>query len=268
MISFPHAKINLGLSILSKRPDGYHDLETIFYPLPLRDALEINSARETRLVIAGLQLPEDSDKNLILKAYALLKKKYPQISPLEIHLYKSIPIGAGMGGGSSDATGMLGMMSRFFSLPLTSDELFSYALELGSDCPFFLQDAPCLARGRGERLEPISLDLSDYLLLLIHPETKVNTAWAFSKIKPTKPAVSLMEIIHQPVGHWVATLHNDFERPVFEEFPFLRTIKEKLYSAGALFASLTGSGSTLFGIFSKGSLPDLLVDHATFTQIR
>jgi 4-diphosphocytidyl-2-C-methyl-D-erythritol kinase len=267
MISFPHAKINLGLSILSKRPDGYHDLETIFYPLPLRDVLEINKARETRLVTAGLKLPEDSDKNLILKTYALLKKKYPQISPLEIHLYKSIPIGAGMGGGSSDAAGMLRTMSRFFSLPLSSDELFSYALELGSDCPFFLQDAPCLARGRGERLEPVSLDLSGYSFLLIHPETKINTAWAFSKIKPTKPEVPLMEVIHQPMHRWAAALHNDFERPVFEEFPFLRTIKEKLYSAGALFASLTGSGSTLYGIFSKGPLPDLRIDHATYTQI-
>jgi 4-diphosphocytidyl-2-C-methyl-D-erythritol kinase len=267
MISFPHAKINLGLSILSKRPDGFHDLETIFYPLPLRDVLEINTGRETRLVTAGLTLPESSDKNLILKAYGLLKKKYPQISPLEVHLYKSIPFGAGMGGGSSDAAAMLRIMTRFFSLPLSSDELFSYALELGSDCPFFLQDAPCLASGRGERLEPVSLDLSGYSFLLIHPQIKINTAWAYSKIKPARPVAPLTEVIHQPIGSWAATLHNDFERPVFEEFPFLKTIKEKLYSAGALFASMTGSGSTLYGIFSKGGLPDLQVDHATYSRI-
>lgn len=267
MISFPHAKINLGLSILSKRSDGFHNLKTIFYPVPKRDVIEITAARETRFIASGLPVPGHATSNLILRAFDLLKKNYPQVSSLEIRLYKSIPVGAGMGGGSSDAAHILRMVSRFFSLPLSAEELAGYALELGSDCPFFLQDAPCLASGRGEILKPVSLDLSGYSFLLIHPDTKIDTAWAYAQIKPALPAVDLEDILQQPVKNWPDMLYNDFEPPVFAAFPFLKTIKEQLYAAGAHYASMTGSGSTIFGIFPKDSLPDLKIDKAVSSRI-
>jgi 4-diphosphocytidyl-2-C-methyl-D-erythritol kinase len=267
MIAFPRSKINLGLSIVSKRPDGFHNLETVFYPLPKRDVLEIIPARTTCLFSSGLPIPGDSGQNLILKAFYLLQKIFPQILPLEVLLYKAIPIGSGMGGGSSDAAEMLRMLSGFFSLPISADGLTKHALALGSDCPFFLQESACLASGRGEILEPISLDLTGYSLLLVHPAIKIDTAWAFSKINPVRSANNLKEIINRPVDTWPGILRNDFEGPVFGELPFLKTIKEQLYSSGALYASMTGSGSTIFGIFPKGNLPDFVIDGTNCTRI-
>jgi 4-diphosphocytidyl-2-C-methyl-D-erythritol kinase len=268
MISFPHAKINLGLSIISKRSDGFHNLETVFYPLPLHEALEIIPSEDNRFFQTGLQLPHSKDDNLVKVAYQILKKKYPHIASLEIHLHKSIPVGAGLGGGSSDAAGILIMINNLFDLRIPEKEMKDYALRLGSDCPFFMQNSPCIARGRGEILEPISIDLSAYSILLVHPEISIETSWAYSKVKPRLPEIDLKESILQPVENWVNTIHNDFEMPVFEVYPVLRKIKEKLYASGALYAVMTGSGSTIFGIFRKSELPvSFEVENASQTRI-
>ncbi len=268
MIAFPHAKINLGLSVISKRPDGFHDLETIFYPLPLHDVLEIIPSDETRFFPTGLSIPGNTDDNIVLRAYRLLKEKYARIGCLDIHLHKTIPMGAGMGGGSSDAAGMVQLLNRFFELKLTNSDLIDFALKLGSDCPFFMHNGPCFATGRGEKLAPFTLDLSGYSFLLIHPEIKIDTAWAFSQIKPFPPLLDLKENIRLPISGWRKAVHNDFEKIVFDAHPSLSYIKEKLYTAGALFASMTGSGSTIFGIFEKSSLPEISFEDSYQTFIR
>jgi 4-diphosphocytidyl-2-C-methyl-D-erythritol kinase len=268
MIVFPHAKINLGLSIISKRPDGFHNLETIFYPVPLRDALEIVLSDKSLFLQTGLKIPGKQDDNLVLKAYHLLEKHYPRIKPLEIHLHKVIQQGAGMGGGSSDAAETLDLINRFFNLKISSGILSAYALELGSDCPFFLQSTPCFATGRGEILEPVTLDISNYSLLLVHPDIRIHTAWAFSKIKPSLPKYNLKHSISKPVKDWMYTISNDFELPVFEVHPQLGMIKSRLYDAGAIYASMTGSGSTIYGIFEKSVIPEITFENATQTVIR
>jgi 4-diphosphocytidyl-2-C-methyl-D-erythritol kinase len=267
MIAFPHAKINLGLSIVRKRTDGFHDLETVFYPIPVRDALEIIHSTENIFSSSGLPISGNEKDNLVLKAYYLLKQRYPQISPLEIHLLKAIPMGAGLGGGSSDAAALIRLVQQLFNISMTTKELFSLAMELGSDCPFFMQNSPCFATGRGEILEPVTLDLSAYSLLLIHPELKIETAWAYSRIIPASPLHNLKEIILQPVSQWQTCMSNDFEKPVFAQYPELKQNKDQLYTAGALYAAMTGSGSTIFGIFEKGTLPDSVVENARQTVI-
>jgi 4-diphosphocytidyl-2-C-methyl-D-erythritol kinase len=267
MICFPNAKINLGLSVVSKRPDGFHNLETIFYPLLIRDVLELIPSQNTELITTGLAVPGDQNNNLVVKAYEKMKTLYPQTGALEIHLHKAIPMGAGLGGGSSDAAAMIIIINRLFKLHLSDDELMKRASELGSDCPFFMQNHPCFASGRGEMLESMDLDLSRYSFLFIHPEIKIETAWAFSNIEPKSPEYDLKKFILQPIETWRETIRNDFEIPVFREYPQLKKIKENLYSAGALYASMTGSGSTVFGIFRKNEIPKMMSDHTTQTQI-
>ena len=268
MISFPHAKINLGLSIVSKRPDGFHNLETIFYPLPIHDILEIIPSENTNFISTGSTIPGDNEKNLVLRAYKKIKEKYPRTGASEIHLHKAIPIGAGLGGGSSDAAETISMIDHLFNLQIPRDELMKFALDLGSDCPFFMQTLPCFASGRGEIFEPLNLDLSEYSFLLVHPVIKIDTAWAFSKINPDGTRTrDLKKCISQPIETWTGNLFNDFEIPVFRKYPALQEIKEKLYSAGALYASMTGSGSTIFGIFPKNSLPDIIISNARQTKI-
>jgi 4-diphosphocytidyl-2-C-methyl-D-erythritol kinase len=255
MIGFPHAKINLGLSVISKRADGFHDLETVFYPVPFRDILEFIPAPVTSLISSGLFVAGEPKDNLVIRAYALLKTYYPGITALTIHLYKSIPAGAGLGGGSSDAAFMLNLLNEYFRLNISTEKLTAFALELGSDCPFFLQSSPCFAGGRGEKLEPVALDLSGYSILLIQPETHISTAWAFSRIKPGIPEFRIREVITAPLSQWRNRLRNDFEIPVFQQYPELKKIKARLYEAGAIYASLTGSGSGLYGIFPKNEIP-------------
>jgi 4-diphosphocytidyl-2-C-methyl-D-erythritol kinase len=267
MIAFPHAKINLGLNVISKRPDGFHNLETVFYPLPLNDVLEIVAAKKTWLFPSGLDIHGEISDNLVLRAYHLLQKKYSKVGGLEIYLHKAIPLGAGLGGGSADAAKTLQLVNGFFELNIPKETLAEYALELGSDCPFFLQSDPCFATGRGEILEPVKLDLSGYSFLLIHPGVHVNTTRAFSGIKPVKPTHDLKKSILQPISEWKTNVHNIFEISLFEDHPFLRQIKEKLYESGALYASMTGSGSTLYGIFPKGALPELRLDGTSQTHI-
>jgi len=257
LIVFPNCKINLGLNILRKRPDNYHDIETVFYPVDLKDALEIvaNENNKNQFTVTGLPVG-DFENNLCSKAYNLLKKDYPSLPSIKIHLHKAIPIGAGLGGGSADAAFTLQILKEKFLTKLTVAQLRDYALQLGSDCPFFLYNKPCLASGRGELLKVLDIDLSSYKIMIVNPGIQINTAWAFSKIKPAMPPTSIREIITQPVETWESNLVNDFEIPIFENYPEIKKIKSTLYKAGAVYASLSGSGSTMFGIFNKtSSLP-------------
>jgi 4-diphosphocytidyl-2-C-methyl-D-erythritol kinase len=278
MVFFPNCKINLGLRILRRREDGYHDLETVFYPLPLKDALEIIPSDELRFMAAGIPIPGEAADNLCLKAWHLLKKDFPDLPPVHIHLLKHIPIGAGLGGGSADAAAMLLLLNKQFQLGLDTDKLLEHAARLGSDCPFFILNKPCLAGGRGERLEPIALDLSGYAFVLVAPGVHISTAQAFALCTPEEsgapkkkergaPGVarirsgqSIKEIIAQPIDTWARELWNDFEEPVLGRYPSLRPIKEQLYAAGAIYAAMTGSGSSFFGIFKKDSIPSLIFD--------
>lgn len=251
MIQFPNCKINLGLSIIAKRADGYHELETIFYPIAVSDALEILPADKLILTQSGIAVPGDPEKNLCLKAYHLLKKDFPQLPPVQIHLHKNIPMGAGLGGGSSDGSFALMILNNQFSLGLSNQQLIDYASQLGSDCPFFIYNKACHAKGRGEILTPIDLDLSNYQFVLAHPGKHISTAWAFQQLTPNTKSESIQSIIEKPISDWKNCLINDFESPVFKAEPTLSQIKEQLYQLGAIYASMSGSGSSLFGIFPK-----------------
>lgn len=258
MIAFPNSKINLGLSVLHKRGDGYHDLETIFYPLPLTDALEIIEDRKSsknplpHFTSSGLPIAGNPDSNLCVKAYRLLKKDFPHLPSLQIHLHKVIPSGAGLGGGSADAAFTLKLINILGKLGLTDTKMMQYASELGSDCPFFIFNKPCFAKGRGEVLEEITLDLSKYRIVIVNPEIHVDTGRAFLDIRPAKTTRSLKEIIKGPVERWKDELFNDFEKVIFPQHRRIVDIKDQLYKKGALFASMSGSGSTVFGIFTPG----------------
>jgi 4-diphosphocytidyl-2-C-methyl-D-erythritol kinase len=252
MIAFPNCKINLGLNIIAKRSDGYHDLETVFYPLPLKDIAELIAAdKETQFSVSGLKVKGTTEENLCFKAYGLLKKDFPQLPPVKMHLHKVIPMGAGLGGGSADGAFTISLINKKFNLGLSDDKLSQYAMQLGSDCPFFIKNKPCFATGRGEILEQIDLDLSAYKIVVVHPSIHINTAWAFSVINPKSPIKSIREIIKQPVSSWKNELRNDFEEPVFLKFPEIKNIRDIFYNAGAVYASMTGSGSAVFGIFKR-----------------
>lgn len=261
MIQFPNCKINLGLSILAKRADGYHELETIFYPIALNDALEILPANTLSLTQTGITVPGDPEQNLCLKAFRLLKKDFPQLPPVKMHLHKNIPMGAGLGGGSSDGSATLILLNKQFSLGMNDSQLIDYASQLGSDCPFFIYNKACHAKGRGEILTPIALDLSAFQMLLVHPGKHISTAWAFQQLTPHTKKESIQSIIEKPMEDWKKHLINDFEVPVFKAEPTLFKIKEQLYKLGAHYASMSGSGSTLFGIFPKNHF-----EHAPIIQ--
>ena len=256
MLFFPNCKINLGLKILLRREDGYHDLETAFYPLPLTDVLEINrSAETTCLTTYGNPIPGEPGSNLCLKAWDLLRNDFPTLPYVNIHLYKNIPIGAGLGGGSSNGAWTLLALNRQFHLGLTEPQLLEYASRLGSDCAFFILNKPCLGAGRGHLLQPLPLDLSGYSFALIDPGIHISTAQAFSLCTPGENKVPLHQILSSPVEDWRDTLINDFEEPIFRLHPPLADIKRTLYDKGALYASLSGSGSAIFGIFEKDRAP-------------
>lgn len=264
MILFPNSKINLGLRITGKRTDGYHDIETVFYPIDLRDAAELTRAgkdarQEFELIITGLNVPGETTGNLCHKAWGLIKKDFPEIGPLRLHLLKAIPVGAGLGGGSSDGAHTLLLMNQELGLNLTDEKLIAYALNLGSDCPFFILNKPCLAEGRGEKMKELQVDLSDHYFVLVDPEVHISSAWAFERIilNKTIPREPLSEIITRPVEAWKHNLINEFEAPVFAEYETLKIIKEELYAAGASYASLTGTGSCVYGIFPRHSCADL-----------
>lgn len=254
MLRFPNCKINIGLYITNKRPDGYHDLETVFCPVLLKDVLEIVPAKDKASIhLSGREMAGDNKDNLVWKAYELMKKQFPQQVPeLDIFLHKVIPMGAGLGGGSSDGAFMQQMINDFCNLHLSEEQLASYALELGSDCPFFIYNSASFAKGRGEKLEPIALDLSAYSIQLICPQVHISTAKAFQMLTPKPAAFDLRKISAMPVTEWRHHIQNDFEKPVFEQYSELGNIKEQLYAQGALYASMSGSGSTIYGIFEKG----------------
>jgi 4-diphosphocytidyl-2-C-methyl-D-erythritol kinase len=260
VIIFPNCKINLGLHITGKRNDGYHDLETVFYPIQLNDGLEIirnNDAVHTVLTLSGLSIESTTSDNICYKAYSLLQQDYPGLPSLKMHLHKVIPAGAGLGGGSADGAFTLRLLNKKFNLGLSEGQLLNYALQLGSDCPFFITNKPAYATGRGEKLEPVNLDLSDFSIVLINPGIHINTGWAFSRITPSPRNDELKKIIAFTPIEWKELLYNDFEVPVFEAYPVIRKLKELLYSKGAVYASMTGSGSTVFGLFEKPFTPQL-----------
>ena len=252
MITFPNAKINLGLNIIEKRPDGYHNLETVFYPVPVEDALEVNilneSAQKFRLHQAGLEIAGEAENNLVVKAYKLLDERF-NLPPIDIHLFKHIPSGAGLGGGSSDAAYMLKLLNEKFNLELSDENLEEYAAKLGADCAFFIRNAPTYAEGIGNIFSPISLSLKGYQIVLVKPDIFVSTRDAFAQIKSHRQEIPLKEVIKQPIEEWKERMVNDFEESVFPQFPAIKEIKEKLYEAGAIYAAMTGSGSSVFGLF-------------------
>lgn len=258
MIVFPNCKINLGLHIVRKRTDGFHDLETVFYPIPLTDALEVISPGQLSFNISGMDVPGKPEENLCLKAWQLLKADYPELPVINFHLLKKIPIGAGLGGGSADAAFMIKLLNRRYQLGLSTEQLLEYAAKLGSDCAFFIYNEPCYATGRGEILTPINLDLSAWQFVLVNPGIHVNTGWAFKQITPGEPMLSLRENIMKPVEEWKALITNDFEAPVFSMHPELGKIKEELYEQGAVYACMSGSGSTMVGLFPKSKKADVI----------
>lgn len=249
MVFFPPCKINLGLRVRAKRTDGFHELSTCLYPIPLQDVLEIIRAGEFSFETSGLPMSSPNQDNLCVKAYFLLKKDF-DLSPVQMHLHKNIPMGAGLGGGSSDAAWTLRGLNEIFGLKLESNHLKEFAAKLGSDCPFFVEDQPMFATGRGEILQSIDVDLSGKFIVIIQPPIHLSTAEAYSKIIPNESGTDLRAaIINTPLSGWRSTLVNDFEVSVFEQFPHVKKVKESLFQLGAVYASMSGSGSAVFGIF-------------------
>jgi 4-diphosphocytidyl-2-C-methyl-D-erythritol kinase len=251
MILFPPAKINLGLRILRKRSDGYHDLDTCFYPIGLTDVLEILPAAEMTLNVTGIVPPGNPDENLCVKAWHLLKADFPSLPTVYMHLQKNIPTGAGLGGGSADGAYALRGLNEKFNLGLSREQLIEYAAQLGSDCPFFIHDTSCIGSGRGELLQPIDLSLKSYHILLINPGIHISTKEAFAGITPIEDRKPIREIIAQPIESWQEELMNDFESSIFPNHPEIARIKQQLTDAGAVYASMSGSGSTVYGIFRE-----------------
>jgi len=262
MICFPTCKINLGLRITNKRADGFHALETVFFPISIKDALEIiiepdTNAAPISFTSSGLAINGDPSDNLCFKAYGLLKKDYPTIPNIKMHLHKTIPMGAGLGGGSADGAFTLVALNQLFNLQLSVDKLMQYALTLGSDCPFFIINTPAFASGRGEILKPINVNLDGYYIVIVNPGIAISTKLAFSLITPKVPDTNMEAIICEPVTLWKEKLINDFEQPIFNSFPELANIKETLYQKGAVYASMTGTGSTIYGIFPTSIMDSL-----------
>lgn len=259
-------KINLGLNIVERRPDGYHNLQTIFYPVPLYDELTIREGDgEDELTLGGHPLEGEVQDNLVLRAVRLLRQEGFSVPPLSIDLRKVIPSGAGLGGGSSDAACMVRSVSQLFGLSLSQEQMERLVGRLGADCPFFVNPRPLYAEGIGDVFTPISLDLSEWYLLLVKPDVHVSTREAYAGVHPQKPTYSLIETIKQPVGTWAGRMVNDFEESIFSAHPLLSEIKQELYHQGAAYASMSGSGSTLFGLFrSRPNCEELFLDHFTF----
>ena len=267
MLFFPNCKINLGLKITGKRADGYHNIATVFFPVPFNDVIEIidnkEDSDEIEFTQSGISIVGDQKDNLCIKAWQLLKNDFPKLPSVKLHLHKAIPMGAGLGGGSADGAATLLLLNQKYLLNISETQLLSYALQLGSDCPFFIINKPCLGSGRGELLQTISLTLKGYQLVVVNPGIHVNTGWAFSQLNLEANTVnenaltieSLSNIILGDMVNWKDELKNDFEQPVFEKFPAIKIIKNTLYDNGAVYASMSGSGSTVFGIFKENKIP-------------
>ncbi|MBR4847993.1 MAG: 4-(cytidine 5'-diphospho)-2-C-methyl-D-erythritol kinase [Bacteroidaceae bacterium] len=251
MITFPNAKINLGLDVVEKRQDGYHNLETVFYPIPLYDILEITKSEgETSFTMHNAQFEGSENDNLVVKAYNILAADY-EMPNVNMSLYKNIPTGAGMGGGSADAAFALKMLNNIARLGLSDEKLEEYAARLGADCAFFIKNKPAYATGIGNILTPVDCNLTGYYMVVIKPNIHISTKEAYAFVNPQHPENALEDIIKRPVDEWKGLMKNDFEKSVFAKFPTIMDVKDKLYELGALYASMSGSGSAFFGIFEK-----------------
>lgn len=274
MITYPIAKINLGLNVVSRRPDGYHNLETVFYPVPIKDALEIQpmdkgfpSDVDCDLKVTNIAIDGDEQRNLVVRAYRMLSERFA-LPRIHAHLYKGIPTQAGMGGGSSDCAYMIRLLNESFHLEMSQDEMIRYAARLGADCPFFIISRPAYAEGIGERLQPIALDLSGWHIAIVRPDIPVSTKEAFSLITPKQTTVCCRDIVMQPVDTWRDALTNDFEHSVFTLHPEIGSIKQRLYDMGAVYAAMSGSGSSVFGLFRSPVEPgDSFKDMFTYATI-
>lgn len=251
MTEHPNCKINIGLNIVAKRPDGYHNLESVFYPIPLCDDLEIEKADTFSFVQDGNTLDCTDDNNLCVKAFKLMKSCYPELGNVRIRLTKHIPSGAGLGGGSTDAAFTLKMLNSLFKLGLQTEQLQGYAARLGADCAFFIENKAVFASQKGDEFQDIALDLSGYRLLLVKPDVGVSTAEAYKNIVPAPAPFDLRKLGSTPMEEWKQLVTNDFEKSVFEKLPVLREIKERMYQGGAVYAAMSGSGSTIYGFFAK-----------------
>lgn len=251
MIVFPNCKINLGLHVVQKRPDGYHELQTIFLPIPFRDILEVLPTNVFEFRTTGLSIPGDSSSNLCVKAYQLIKNRFADLPAVSIHLHKMIPMGGGLGGGSSNGSFTLLALNELFDLKLTEEELLTLALQLGSDCPFFIINQPAYAFGRGEQMKKLNINLKGYYLVLILPGIHISTAQAFSSITPQMSSSSLEQNISKTPERWKDFIINDFEEAIFSRYPEMAEIKAWLYHQGAVYASMTGTGSTIYGLFKE-----------------
>lgn len=252
MVTFPNAKINLGLNIIEKRTDGYHNIESVFYPIAWCDALEIVKADSFLFQSSGLEIPGNKDNNLIVKAFRVLENDgLVDGKFVNIHLHKILPMGAGIGGGSADGAFALKMLNEIFELNLSNSALEKYAESLGSDCPFFIENKPKFCFGKGTEFKEISFSLKDKTVVLVNPQIHISTAEAYAGVKPHRPKFSILEILSKPITQWKEWLKNDFEAKIIENHPSIGDIKSKLYEIGAEYASMTGSGSTVFGIFDS-----------------
>ena len=257
MLAFANAKINIGLNVTEKLPSGYHNIETVFYPIKIHDVVEITDAQLISCKVAGIDIEGNPEDNLCYKAFRLLQKDC-NFPAQQITLLKQIPIGAGLGGGSSDAAHLIKVIDQKFNLGLSVSEMEQYAAQLGADCAFFIQNKPVYAYGKGDQFKPLTLDLSAYNMVLVKPEIHVSTAEAYAGMIPQASEANLIELVQQPLEHWKNHIKNDFERMVFEKYPAIRDVKNALYRAGALYAAMSGSGSSVYGIFDKTiSLPEL-----------
>lgn len=254
MICFPNAKINIGLNVINRRSDGYHNLETVFYPVRIKDALEVIESSEMIFETSGIEIPGYANENLCLQAYEFLRKDF-DLPDIHIHLHKNIPIGAGLGGGSADAAFFIKLINEKFSLGLSREQMLSYCRSLGADCAFFIDNVPVFATGKGDEFESVALDLSNYHLALAMPPVHVSTGEAYRGVKPSTPLNSLKSLLQLPVEEWNCKIKNDFEPHILNAHPQIRLVKSGLIEAGALFVLMSGSGASVYGIFNEK--PDL-----------
>jgi 4-diphosphocytidyl-2-C-methyl-D-erythritol kinase len=267
MIKFPNAKINLGLNVIEKRSDGYHNIESIFYPVKLYDVLEIVKSEQLNFYFSGKKIEVSIENNLCSKAYQLIKKKH-SVSDVNLYLKKILPMGAGMGGGSADGAFTLLILNELFKLQLSKEKLKEYALQLGSDCPFFIDNCPSYVQGRGEMTEPLDLNLNDYTFIFVNTGVHISTAEAYQGITPAKPVINAKNIVlNTPVEQWKDKLVNDFEEVAFKKHPNLAVVKNALYNTGALYASMTGSGSAFYGIYTQLSEDEICLKQTELYNI-
>jgi 4-diphosphocytidyl-2-C-methyl-D-erythritol kinase len=267
MITFPSAKINIGLNITGRRSDGYHNLETVFYPIKIKDALEVIESAEMNFETSGIAIPGHANENLCLQAYDLLRNDF-DLPNISIHLHKKIPIGAGLGGGSADAAFFIKLINEKFELGLSTENMQNYCRRLGADCAFFVENKPVFAYGKGDEFENVDLDLSNYFMALVMPPVHVSTGEAYRGVQPKEPQQSLKELIKLPIEQWQGKVTNDFEHHILKNHPVIRGVKNSLLEAGALFALMSGSGASVYGIFKEATdLSFLEKENIVFTGI-